>query len=291
MTGAAGFVGGWLGARLERDGAALLRNDLELDVCDAKGIEASLAAARPDAVVHLAARASVADSFGDAAGTARVNYLGSAVLLRAVSRRAPRARVLLVSSGEIYGDGPEPFGEDAPLRPDSPYARTKAAADLLAAAWRARGLDVVVARPFSHTGPGQGEVAAAPSFARQIAEIAAGARDPTMRVGNLDSVRDLLDVADVVEAYAALLDPRVPAGVYNVASGVGVPVRRFVEILAAHAGVEPVLEVDPERWRPTGRSVGDASRLRAATGWRPEHRLEETLGRLYEHWRGRLSAS
>ena len=128
-------------------------------------------------------------------------------------------------------------------------------------------------------------------FHRLVGMIAAGARDPTMRVGNLDSVRDLLDVADVVDAYAALLDPRVPAGVYNVASGIGVPVRRFVEVLAAHAGVEPVLEVDPERWRPTGRSVGVASRLRAATGWRPERPLEDTLGRLYEHWRERLSAS
>jgi GDP-4-dehydro-6-deoxy-D-mannose reductase len=291
VSGSTGFVGAWLLPRLARDAHEVVASDCDLDVCDAAGLDAAIAAARPDAIVHLAARASVADSFADPAATARVNYLGTLHVLRAVARHAPRARVLLISSSEVYGGSADaaPIDEQRPLAPASPYARSKAAADRLGAAFAQDGLDVVRARPWNHTGPGQSDAYVASSFARQLAEMALGRRAPVLRVGNLSAVRDFLDVADVVDAYARLLDPRVAAGAYNVATGVATPVARLLELLAAHAKLQPAIEVDPARVRADRASVGDATKLREATGWSPQIPLEDTLARLFDDWRARLS--
>jgi nucleoside-diphosphate-sugar epimerase len=143
-------------------------------------------------------------------------------------------------------------------------------------------------RPFNHTGPGQSDAFVASSFARQLAEIELGRRPAVLSVGNLDSVRDFLDVDDVLDAYLALLDPRVPAGIYNVASGRGLAMRELLELLLAASGVRPAITADPSRLRRTDASVGDASRLREATGWRPRRDLGDTLKRLLDDWRRRL---
>jgi GDP-4-dehydro-6-deoxy-D-mannose reductase len=294
VTGAAGFVGRRLVPRLAALGCEVDGFDHELDVADARAVAERVARARADAIVHLAARSSVADSFGAQAEVYRVNYLGGRAVLAAARRHAPRARVLLVGSGEVYGSGPPGapgFDESAPLRPASPYARAKAAADLLGECAAADGLDVIRVRPFPHTGPGQSDRFAASSFARQIAEIEAGRRPPPVRVGNLDAVRDYLDVDDVVEAYAKLLDPGVPAGVYNVARGSGVALRDVLDALLHHARVRPGVETDPARVRPADALVGDASRLARATGWAPRIPLEATLARLLDDWRARLRGS
>jgi GDP-4-dehydro-6-deoxy-D-mannose reductase len=290
VSGATGFVGAWLLPRLARDAHQVLA-DHEIDVCDAAALDAAIAAALPDAIVHLAARASVADSFADPAAAARVNYLGTLHLLRAVTRHAPRARVLLVSSSEVYGGSADamPIGEERPLAPASPYARAKAAADRLGAVFAQDGLDVVRARPWNHTGPGQSDAYVASSFARQLAEMALGRREPSLRVGNLAAVRDFLDVADVVDAYARLLDPQVPAGAYNIATGVATTIARLLELLTAHAKLQPAVEVDPARVRTDRASVGDATKVREATGWSPQIPLEDTLARLFDDWRKRLS--
>ncbi len=293
ISGARGFVGSWLAPRLEAAGHAVIAVDRDVDLVDAAAVSASIAAARPDAIVHLAALASVAASIDDPAATARVNTIGALHLLRATAQHAPRARVVLVGSGEVYGAATDdaPFDERAPLVPGSPYARSKAAADLLGAAYSARGLDVIRARPFNHTGPGQSDAFVASSFARQLAEIEAGRRAPELRVGNLRSVRDFLDVADVVDAYEQLLDPAVPADVYNIASGTGVSIGALLEHLLACSTARPVVREDPERWRPTDAAVGDASRLRLVTGWNPSRPLADTLARLLQDWRERLRTS
>ena len=139
---------------------------------------------------------------------------------------------------------------------------------------------MVRVRPFNHTGPGQAPDFVAPAFARQVAAIAAGRSEPRLAVGNLASVRDFLDVDDVVDAYQRLLDRGVPAGVYNVASGVGRRIGELLDALIELSGARCAIEVDPERVRPTDVSVGDASRLRAATGWEPRTPWRETLSRL-----------
>jgi nucleoside-diphosphate-sugar epimerase len=293
VSGARGFVGSFLVAHLARAGHEVVAVGREVDVASAAQVDASIAAATPDAIVHLAALASVAASLGADEAAARVNYAGTLHVLRAAERHAPAARVLFVSSGEIYGgaDTNAPIPETAPLAPDTPYARAKAAADLAAAAFAARGLDVVRARAFNHTGPGQSDTYVTSSFARQIAEIEAGRREPRIRVGNLDAVRDFLDVRDVVEAYRRLLEPTVPPGAYNVASGVGRSMRTLLERLFAHARCAPRIELDPARWRPARASVGDATRLRAATGWAPQISFDATLAALLDAWRAELSAT
>ncbi len=131
----------------------------------------------------------------------------------------------------------------------------------------------------------------ASSFARQIVEIAEGLREPVLRVGNLDSVRDFLDVRDVVDAYWRLLDRGAPTDVYTVASGRGVRLRSLVDELIALAGVEPEVEIDPKRYRPADHWVGDASRLRAVTGWEPMVPLRQTLDDLLRYWRERVRSN
>jgi GDP-4-dehydro-6-deoxy-D-mannose reductase len=294
VTGARGFVGSHLVPRLEQRGFEVVATDRELDVADALRVEDAVRRAKPDLLIHLAALSSVAASWREPELTYRVNFLGARAVLEAVARAAPRARLLLIGSADQYGSlapGAAPLDEAAPLRPHSPYARTKTAADLLGAAWAQRGLDVVRVRAFNHTGAGQSEEFVLSSFARQAVEIAMGRREPRLRVGNLDSVRDFLDVEDVVEAYQLLSETSVPAGVYNVASGLGVRIGDALDEILGLAGVQPSIESDPERMRPRDQLVGDAARLRSACGWKPRVRFSETLARLVEDWRQRVSAS
>lgn len=288
VTGASGFVGRRLMRALETAGYAVRGADADLDVRDRRVLEAAFAAFEPDAIIHLAALSSVAASFRDPAACFRVNYLGTHNLLEATRESAPGARVLLIGSADEYrttrADAPA-YTEATGLRPASPYARTKAAGELLGALARERGLDVMCTRSFNHTGAGQSDTFVASSFARQIAEIAEGVRAPRMAVGNLESVRDFLDVDDVIRAYLALLDPEVAPSVFNVASGRPVRVQEILDTLMELGGVEPEVRVNPDYFRPTDQLVGDPSRLIRATGWQPRIPLRETLGGLLEGWR------
>ena len=139
-------------------------------------------------------------------------------------------------------------------------------------------------RAFNHTGRGQPDHFVVSSFARQVADIRRGRQDPVLRVGNLESVRDFLHVQDVLDAYLALLDPSVPADVYNVASEHPISIREVLDRLIAMAEIDPSIETDPERWRPTDWLVGDASKLRALTGWKPRIALQAILREVYEDW-------
>jgi GDP-4-dehydro-6-deoxy-D-mannose reductase len=294
VTGVAGFVGRRLEARLEAEGARVIGTDLELDVADAGRVSDAVAAARPDAIVHLAAISFVPEAEANPRAVYRANFLGAHSILEAARKISPGVRVLLVGSGHVYGaaePGAPPFDERSPLRPDSPYAWSKAAADLLGSTFASRGVDVVRVRPFNHTGAGRPDRFVESSFARQIAEIEAGLRPPKMAVGNLDAVRDFLDVEDVVEAYLRLLDPEVPAGPYNVASGKGTSIRELLDTLLANTPIRPEVEVDRSRWRPADTSVGSAERLAKATRWAPTVPFPETLRSLLEAWREAVSTA
>jgi len=289
LTGAEGFVGRRLMARLRGDGDEIFGFDRDLDVSDTAQVRSAVSELQPEAIAHLAAVSFVPDSVREPQLAFRVNYLGTRSVLEAMAHAAPGARVLVVSSGAVYGNAPAhsaPFDESSPLRPDSPYAWTKAAADRLAGVWGARGFDVVRVRPFNHTGVGRPDQFAESAFARQLAEIRLERRAPRLAVGNLEAVRDFLDVDDVIDAYARLLHGRGRAGLYNVASGVGRSLQQVLDILMGHAGLagDVSVEVDRERWRETDRMVGDASRLREATGWVPQRAIEDTLGGLFDDW-------
>jgi GDP-4-dehydro-6-deoxy-D-mannose reductase len=294
VTGVAGFVGRRLEARLEAAGARVIGTDLELDVADAGRVAEAVSAARPDAIVHLAAISFIPEAESSPRAVYRVNFLGAHSILEAARKISPGVRLLLVGSGHVYGaadPGAPPFDERSPLRPDSPYAWSKAAADLLGGIYASQGVDVVRVRPFNHTGAGRPDQFVESSFARQIAEIEAGLRPPKIAVGNLDAVRDFLDVEDVVEAYVRLLDPKVPAGPYNVASGKGTSIRELLDSLLADTSIRPEVKVEQARWRPADTSVGSAERLAKATGWAPTIPLRETLKRLLDRWREAVGAA
>ena len=275
VTGARGFVGRHLRETL---GEAFV--PFEGDVLDPATVAAAVKDAQPSAVVHLAAESSVAGSWDDVSRVWSVNVGGTVNVLEAVGREQPQARVLFPSTGEVYGRAERvPTPEDEPLAPVSPYAATKAAAEMACAqAARGSGLDVVVARAFGHEGPGRDERFAVGSWTRQIVRLEAQ-EGGTLYVGDLSAERDLTDVRDVCRAYSLLLDPSVPAGTYNVASGQAVPMQRVLELLLEQAEAPIEVEQEEARLRPADipRLVGDFSRLRDATGWKPEIPLERTL--------------
>jgi GDP-4-dehydro-6-deoxy-D-mannose reductase len=277
VTGPSGFVGTHLRAELED---AFLPYDE--DVLDLASLTTAVRDAQPDAVVHLAALSSVAESWGDVTEVWRTNVLGTVNVVEALRAEAPRARLLFVSSGEVYGRASlVPTPEEAPIEPVSPYGASKAAAEL--ACRQAHDLDVVVARSFPHVGPGQNERFSVASWAAQLARLRSEGGG-TLLVGDLDVERDLTDVRDVCRAYRLMLDRALPAGTYNVASGRAVPLKRVLELLVEAAGVPVTVERDPSRLRPAEVRVvaGDASKLRAATGWEPSIPLERTVADVLE---------
>jgi GDP-4-dehydro-6-deoxy-D-mannose reductase len=294
VTGASGFVGRRLVPRLRASGHLALGADREVDITRPDLLGPALEGFAPDAIIHLAAMSSVAQSWRQPGLCYQLNFLGTRCLLATAREFCPQARILLIGSADQYAPSraeSRGLDEQTPLRPRSPYARTKAAAELLGELHAAEGLDVVRIRAFNHTGAGQSDRFVASAFARQLAEIRAGVRPPRMRVGNLDSVRDFLHVDDVIEAYRGLLAPSVPADVYNVASGRGASIRSILDDLVEISGVSPQIEIDPARWRETDWLVGDASKLRRATGWRPRLPLETILEELFEYWHRRVQST
>ncbi|MBQ9726438.1 MAG: NAD-dependent epimerase/dehydratase family protein [Kiritimatiellae bacterium] len=303
VTGAAGFVGRHLVRELLAAGHAVATTDAlpaghpatadlpdyaPADLRDAAALRALVAAARPDAAIHLAAISFVPDAAKDPALLDAVNVGGPCNLAEALLAEAPGARLAFVSTAQVYGaaaapvPGAAPLGEDAPLRPASPYARSKADAERALARLAAeRGLRLVVLRPANHTGPGQSPKFVAPSFARQALAAARG-QLREIRVGNLGSVRDFSDVRDVAAAYRLALERGADGAVYNVSSGallrIGDLLARLLE-LAGAAGT-PVAE-DPALWRPADAVPAlSTARLRADTGWAPRIPIERTLGDL-----------
>jgi GDP-4-dehydro-6-deoxy-D-mannose reductase len=293
VTGAAGFVGKRLCAALEARGDFALARDRDLDVCDAERVRAAVGESAPDAILHLAAISSVSECESDPARAFRVNLLGSRAVLEGALREAPRARVLLVTSAAIYGSAPPGstgFDEAAPLRPGTSYARTKAAADLLGAAYAERGLAVVRARPFNHTGPGRPEAFVEARLARDIAEIAAGRRPARLEIANAGSQRDFLHVDDVIAAYLALLERRVAPGAYNVASGEPLTIAALAARLCRLANVSPAIVAASDPLRAPDATIGVAHKLRAATAWRPQRSLDDALGEVLAEQRARVAS-
>ncbi|MFL5382922.1 MAG: GDP-mannose 4,6-dehydratase [Longimicrobiaceae bacterium] len=300
VTGAAGFAGCHLARALLADGCEVWGTLqpghtapggvdgvrwLEMELTSSASIEAALAEARPERVYHLAAQASVGESFRDPLSTWEVNATGT---LRLAEALGEGVRLLFVSSAEVYGVVPEeeqPIRESRRPHPTNPYAASKAAAEMaVLEAAHARGLHAVIARSFNHTGPGQDARFALAAFARQLAAIRAGSAPPVLRVGNLQARRDYLDVRDVVRAYLTLLDRGAPGGTCNVATGEAHSMAELVDLLVELSGTGARVEVDPARVRPLDVPLlsGDPSALRAL-GWAPEIPLRQTLAELLAH--------
>jgi GDP-4-dehydro-6-deoxy-D-mannose reductase len=304
VTGCRGFVGKHLVRTLEERGHEVIEADRTLgvstfafDVIDGSAVAEAIEFAQPEAVAHLAAQAFVPDSQEDPAATFAVNVGGTLSVLEAVrnSRLSRAARVLVVSSADVYGVQPRgayPLDETAPPLPRNPYAASKAATEALALAYaHSYGVDAVVTRAFNHIGPGQDDRFAVADFAAQLARVASGA-EPRLLVGNLDASRDFLDVRDVCAAYAVLLEGGgSPGEIYNVCSGVATTMKDLLRRLITIAHVPVEVRDNPERMRAADipLSVGTAAKLHEATGWAPRIPLSTTLRAVYDDARSRLA--
>jgi GDP-4-dehydro-6-deoxy-D-mannose reductase len=294
ITGAGGFVGGYLRRHLEEQGDEVVPAGEEVDVTDGDAVRAAIDAAAPDAVYHLAAASHVGSSWSAPVEVLRVNAEGTLQVLLA-SADAGVDRVLLVGSAEQYGlvtPDELPLTEEAEVRPVSPYGASKAAAEVVALqVHRARGLGVLAVRAFNHLGPGQSDRMLASTLAHQVARNERDGGD-VVKVGDLSPRRDFTDVRDVVRAYRLLVERGEPGTVYNVCSGRSVAAQEVADHFLGHATRPMRLEVDPERLRPVDLPAlqGDPARLRAATGWEPTIRLEDTLADVLAWWRERVAA-
>jgi GDP-4-dehydro-6-deoxy-D-mannose reductase len=289
ITGGKGFVGHWLAAHLKDRGDDVAVIDIETDVADGAAVRRVMADVAPEAVYHLAAMTHVGESWEDPGLVLRVNVLGTAEILAAARSVEGGPRVLVVSSAEVYGVvGPDqlPLAEDTPTAPASPYAASKLAAEAVALqAWRGYGQPVLVVRPFNHIGPGQSPNFFVPALAKRIVEAGRnGAR--SLPVGTLTTRRDFTDVRDVVVAYRLLIEQGTPGEVYNVCSGQDVAMSEVAAQLLELAQADLTLQTDPALVRPVDVPVlrGDASRLQAATGWRPVIPLATTLADVLASW-------
>jgi GDP-4-dehydro-6-deoxy-D-mannose reductase len=316
VTGISGFVGGHLTEHLANLGdqiigisasgrwPALLAPLSRLarlepfDLANAESTENQLPELirkkQPEVIYHLAAQANPQASMADPRGTWALNLGGTLNLLEAVRASGLRPKVLIIGSGVSYGNpAPEylPVTEACPLRPNNPYAASKAAADLLGIQHAlAHNADVVIARPFNHAGPRQVPSYVLASLARQVAEVEAGLK-ATVDVGNIDVVRDFTDVRDIVRAYRLLATNGVSGEVYNVGTGRRLKLAEMLEILRSLARARVDVRVDPARVRPVDQPLllADASKLKAATGWVPTYSIEQTLADMLDDARARVN--
>lgn len=267
------------------------------DLTDPRFVQELYTQVCPDRVYHLAAQAFVPISWQDPWATLHNNIRAQVNLLHVAAQAQSLARILVVGSNEEYGRvRPDelPIREETPLRPDSPYGVSKIAQDYLGLQYfLSHGLQVVRVRPFNHIGPRQNERFVAASFAKQVAEIEAGLREPILYVGNLEAQRDFTDVRDMVRAYVLALEKGIAGEVYNIGSGRPRAVRELVEIYRSLARVSFAIELDPKRMRPSDTPVSycDATKFKRQTGWEPQIPLEQTLKDTLEYWRAQVRES
>jgi GDP-4-dehydro-6-deoxy-D-mannose reductase len=308
VTGAAGFVGGHLLDRLAATSAVIAawyrpgwppltpRPDVHwaaVELLDRDAVATAIATIAPDTIYHLAGAAHVAQSWRHASETYQGNVLATHHLLAALRAARLRPRVVIAGSATIYRKQDRAIVDTDPVGPQSPYATSKLAQELLGCqAWTDDAIPVVVARSFNHIGPGQHESFVASSVARQIARIESRRQPPVLTLGNLDARRDLTDVRDTVRAYEALAARGRPGQTYNVCSGRALAIRELVDSLCARARVPVTLAQDPALLRPsdTPLMLGDHARLTADTGWQPAIPMDQTLDDLLDYWRARTTA-
>jgi GDP-4-dehydro-6-deoxy-D-mannose reductase len=312
ITGVGGFAGSHLADYLLAEGDAAgevwgcdltaarrpyLSPNVHLIAADLRDPQAAhqlIAQSRPERIFHLAGQAFVGDSWAHPWETIETNLRSQVNVLEAVVANGLRPSILVVGSSEEYGRMGTPglaIDETQPLQPDSPYSVSKVAQDMLGLQYfLSYALPIVRVRPFNHIGPRQNHKFVAAAFASQVAAIEAGQKPPVMQVGNLEPRRDFTDVRDTVRAYALLLERGQAGEVYNLGSGESHRIRELLDVLLSLAHTSIRVETDSSRLRPNDVPdlVCDASRLRQATGWQPQYRLEETLRDLLNYERSVL---
>ena len=314
VTGINGFVGSHLadlliakgyevsGFTFSRDVSNLKHIESQVsmfygDIRDAETIESVISQVEPDFLYHLAGSAFVPDADANPKFVFEVNAMGTLNLLEAIRRLQIKIRVLVVCTGEVYGQVPEenlPVSETQPMMPASFYGMTKACADLIAQQYAITfQMDVIRARPYNHIGPRQSEQFVCSSFAKQIVEIEKGCREPVLHVGNLQARRDFTDVRDIVRGYCTILVGARSGAVYNIGSGRAWKIEELVKILVSKSVVKTIkLKQDPSRMRANDLPVmlAETSSLKRDLNWKLEISIEQSLQDLLEYWRDKISS-
>lgn len=305
ITGGNGFVGRYVQSALLESGIASEAIDVlglpedshlptrsnfcEIDLADFDSVKSYLSERTPAAVIHLAAVASPASARADRALAWKVNFDATRNLGELMSTLLPQSRLVFSSTSEVYGrafnDYSDPIREDAPVKPATVYAATKAAAEIALTQMIGEGLDAIIFRPFNHTGPNQSPEYVTPSFVRQLRDVRDGTTPPVIRVGNLNAERDFLDVRDIARAYAAGANVKnVPsdARIMNLASGRPTSIAKLLNTLIDLSGLEVEIVQDPNRMRPSEvpRASGNAERVQKYLDWRPEIDFSQTLAEM-----------
>ncbi len=267
----------------------------DADLRDQVGVRKVITEFQPERIFHLAALSYVPASWSSRAETMTSNFLSQVNLFEVVREAGlTECRIQIAGSSEEYGlvhPDETPIKETNPLRPLSPYAVSKVAQDMMGYQYhQSFGMFIVRTRAFNHTGPRRGFVFAESSFAKQIAEIEKGNKEPVILVGNLDAYRDYTDVRDIVHAYDVGLEKCEPGEVYNICSGNAWRIGDMLDTLRDYSTVKVEVRQDPERMRPSDvpRLEGDATKFRKATGWEPHIPFEKTLKDLLDYWRERV---
>ena len=302
VTGSGGFVGRVLTSTLQANGYEIWGVDrrpdpdgapdrmITADLNDKKAVDKVLDDIQPDSIVHLAAQASAGQSFDEPHFTIQNNLLPVLHILESLRLSGASTRLLVVGSAEVYGPviaDELPLSEAHAPNPVSPYALSKWLQEQCCTQYAARyGTDVVMTRSFNHTGAGQSDTFALPSFARQIVDIKKGKGEPEVAVGNIEVRRDFLDVRDVCRAYQLLLERGKSGAVYNVCSGISWSLRDMLRKLAKFAGVDVTFRVDEGRMRPVDIEDlrGDNTNLITDTGWERLKSIDDMLQALIEYW-------
>lgn len=251
---------------------------------------------KPSAVYHLASQSNVGISFKKPYETLALNILGTQNLLEAVRKTVPSAKILLLSSSDVYGRGDGYLDvvqrEDAPLRPLTPFATSKASMELLAHQYRESfGMQITIARPFNYAGPFQADYFVLPNVAAQLVRIAEHGGEPILLTGNLDISRDFLDLRDVARALIQIQNKGASGEAYNVCSGRIRTVRELCEIMIDICGVDVEMRQDPGRSRKVDQPLlmGSFDKLRDISGWKPMIDIEDTIADVYREMRRRVS--
>jgi len=313
ITGVSGFVGRHLVEFLQREhpeieihGLVRYRSNVEKldginlhygDLNDFSSLSCLIAETRPDCIYHLAAMSYVDQSFKAPADTLKTNIIGTCNLLESVkclkSDLGYDPVIAIISSSEVYGQVKEdelPINEMNQFRPASPYAVSKVGEDMCALQYHLSwGLKTLRSRAFTHSGSGRGEQFCLSSFAKQIAEIEKGKRE-FISVGNLDSVRTLCDVRDMVRAYWLMVTKCEYGHVYNIGGDEHMTVGEALDVLRGMSTKDIEVRVDPKRLRPSDVTLQlpDSSKFREKTGWKPEYSAKEMMESILNFWRERV---
>jgi len=268
---------------------------VNIDLTDAKKIEEFVKGFKPEQVYHLAAQSSVSESWKDPVGTFKVNVFGGINILESIRKFYAICKFLSVCTAEEYEimkNNSSAITEDAKILPVNPYAISKSAIDFFSTTYfRAYKIPVFVSRSFNHIGPGQSERFVCSDFAKQIAEIEKGIREPVIYTGNLAAYRDFLDVRDVIKAYYYIMNKGKPGEVYNICSGEKQRISELLDILLSYSKIKNIeIKVDSCKLRPVDSEIvyGDNSKLKKHTGWIPDYTIRQALKDTLNYWREKV---